>query len=242
MEPPLLVSDGELCWVRTEIRRGPDLVDGSGWIAEFQKRCREAPALSGRARLLRQTVSEGDNPQFWSKAGDTPLPLRNEVLKVMQKEKGQPGSRAKLATGQDVIFWFNVGPPGEPRNRVYVTDARCPHQGVCLLEGELKDIEDVAGTRRGMVRCPRHNKTFDIQSGQSPGNSEELRVYPCRFEHGHWYVGVSGRESEAAQAVDVEMPAAEEPEQKRQRIGSEVIAATPAQGRPRILVHHATIA
>lgn len=30
--------------------------------------------------------------------------------------------------------------------------------------------------KRGMVRCPRHNKTFDLATGESPGNCEILQT------------------------------------------------------------------
>lgn len=64
--------------------------------------------------------------------------------------------------------------------------------GVCLLGSELQEIEDAAGARRALARCPRHNKTFDLRSGVSSGNPETLKVYPCRFDpdEGRWYVGV----------------------------------------------------
>jgi len=257
-DPPLLVPDGSICWVRTEIQKGSDLVNGAAWIAEFERRITNvqkqfaaATSTPGR-RLLRQTASEGDQPQFWNKASDAALPIRNEVLKSMASDTAckPPGLPIRLVTGQEVIFWFNLGPPeAAPRDKVFVTDARCPHQGVCLLEGELRDIEDVAGIRHGMVRCPRHNKTFDLRSGQSPGNSEVLRAYPCRFERGYWYVGID--ESEAGQYAaqastvaaasdDVDMQV-EEPDQKRARVINEVIVATPGLGRPRILAYSATL-
>jgi len=101
-----------------------------------------------------------------------------------------PGRKLKLPTGEDVIFWFNVGAPGPLQRRVYVTEARCPHQGVCLLSGELTEIEDATGLTNAFVRCPRHNKRFNLQSGLSPGNSEVLRTYPSRFMHGFWYLGL----------------------------------------------------
>mmetsp|Transcript_106068 Transcript_106068/g.306798 ORF Transcript_106068/g.306798 Transcript_106068/m.306798 type:complete len:232 (-) Transcript_106068:217-912(-) len=159
-------------------------------------------------RLLRQTATEGDNPQFWGSAGPNlaNLGLRNEALEEMRPEKlfgpgadmsRGPGRRVRLPTGEEVIFWFNVGPPGMPRERVYVTSAHCPHQGVCLNTGELRDIEDMAGVKRAMVRCPRHHKTFDLKTGESPGNAERLQVFPCRFEHGYWYVAVGPANTEA---------------------------------------------
>lgn len=215
--PPAVVDDGGQRWVRTDICKGSDLVDGTAWIANFQKRLAQIQenvtsaggehGLGGTTRstrLLRQTVSDGDDPQFWGNARDPPNSLRNSVLKQMAQEGKDPsrgcGKRVKLVTGEDVIFWFNVGPPGELRNRVYVTDAHCPHQRVCLNEGELKDIEDIAGQKHGMVRCHRHNKSFDLRTGESPGNQERLPTYQCRFELGHWWVAIGPTPVQAAQA------------------------------------------
>jgi len=207
VEAPAVFDDGGLQWVRTEICKGGDLVDGTAWIGKFQERMTELQALSAGgsgpargsgARMLRQTLSDGDDPQFYSGAKDPPIALRNMVLKEMADNMRQPGrdpsrgcgKKVKLINGKDVIFWFNVGPPGHPRDRVYVTDAYCPHQQVCLNEGELKDIEDISGQKKCMVRCHRHNKVFDLQTGLSPGNQERLQTYPRRFEHNHWYVAV----------------------------------------------------
>jgi len=257
-DPPVIVVDGGLRWVRTEIRKGADLVDGSGWIDTFNSRLSEVQQSPKEQqpprsrRLLRQTATDGDCPQFWGSAGLNlaNLGLRNEVLDKMRPDRlfgpsadmsRGPGRMVRLATGEDVIFWFNVGPPGLPRERVYVTSAYCPHQGVCLNTGELRDIEDVAGVKRAMVRCPRHHKTFDLKTGESMGNAEKLPVYPCRFEHGHWYVAVGPALDETAGCVqsqtaqeaavtaasvapkclevdgDVDMAQAEEPLWKRQR-------------------------
>lgn len=225
-EAPLFVEDAGVRWVRTEIKRGLDLFDGSAWVAEFKQRLgarlaaeqAQLVATAGggggagtvivRRRLLRQVATEGDNPLFWGKVADGPLPMRNEVLREMASSNGAicgasrgPGRKVRLATGHEVIFWFNVGPAGPPRERVYVTQATCPHQNVCLNTGELKDIEDVAGTMRALVRCPRHNKTFDLRTGESPGNTEILPTFPCRFERGHWYVGV-GPDAQPTEIAD----------------------------------------
>lgn len=179
---PSIIEDGEYRWIRTNIRRGSDLVDGQAWISEFTKRLTEEAEAGDVAdsrpgqRPSRRAASSGD------------MLLRNRVLKDMAKAS-PPGRKVRLSTGEDVIFWFNVGAPGAPRSRVHVTEARCPHQGVCLLGGELREIEDAMGISSASVRCPRHNKVFDLRSGASQGNAEILRTFPCRFTHGHWYVG-----------------------------------------------------
>ena len=183
-EPIGLILDSEdprYCWVPTEIQRCSDLVDGSQWISALEQQLQAEPKPS---RQLRMTVSEGDNPQFWA-AGAT-LRARNDALRKMQP----PARKLTLLTQHEVLFWFNVGPGIQKRDRVYVTDSICPHQGVCLLEGELKDVEDLANQRQAMVRCPRHNKTFDLRTGESMGNCERLRVYPAKFHQGRYYVQV----------------------------------------------------
>lgn len=265
-EPPPIVDDGGLRWVRTDICRGPDLVDGTAWISDFKKRLSglqesvNASASTARStRSLRQTVSDGDDPQFWGGARDPPVPLRNMVLREMadlSRQRGDPsrgcGRRVRLSTGEDVIFWFNVGPPGPPRERVYVTDAHCPHQHVCLNEGELKDIEDIAGQKQCMVRCHRHNKVFDLRTGDSPGNQERLRTYPRRFEHGHWYVAVGptpmqeapveaslgGVHSEQIVHEPEDLSMDVDPPQKRPRLEEQPTAPTPC----RSLAAHMTVA
>ena len=107
------------------------------------------------------------------------VPLRNEVCQRLansqqNQSKQGPGRLVRLATGEEGIFWFDVGPCKKPKDKVIVTDAACPHQGLGLMARDLQDIEDVAGVHRAMVRCPRHNKNFDLRTGESPGSTEVL--------------------------------------------------------------------
>lgn len=245
-DPPLSFDSDGQTWVRTDIARGRDLIDGSAWIQEFKRRCSAAPKpkAGGGRQLQRRTVTDGDQPQFWGKAGEAPLQTRNQVLKEMQAEGiPDPGKQIRLPTGQEVIFWFNVGPPGLPKDRVYVTEAHCPHQGVCLAHGELRDIEDLAGANRALVRCPRHNKQFDLQTGESPGNPTlQLRRFPCRFEHGRWYVGVAPSVGPRPPAAPIApcLPAAEPAEQPVVQM-EDVEMGSPTSKRPRVLSMHMTI-
>ena len=186
-------EDPRYCWVPTDIQRCSDLVDGSQWISALEQQLKAEPKPT---RQLRMTVSEGDNPQFWASTACT-LRARNEALRKMQP----PAKKVTLLTQHEVLFWFNVGSGVQKRDRVFVTDSKCPHQGLCLLAGELKDVEDLAQLGSHgcsaqmvptvpMVRCPRHNKTFDLRTGESLGNGERLRVYPCKFDQGRYYVKV----------------------------------------------------
>jgi len=266
-EAPLFVCYDGLQWVRTEVQRGTDLVNGEAWIHEFNKRLAEhqqqqqvqqqaRPAAP--RRMLRATATDGDAPNFWAARGNldgdlAPVQAKNEVLKSMHPGTLFPdasrgcGKKVRLATGQDVIFWFNVGPDGPPRSRVHVTAAYCPHQGVCLNTGELKDIEDMCGVKRAMIRCPRHNKTFDILSGESLGNAEKLQTYPCRYERDHWYVAVG--EAPMAQAAASAAPAgaeaeadvdmgAEEPVPKKPRADEPDAPSHPAPGTRSLAAHN----
>jgi len=232
-----LVQDSEdprYCWVATDIQRCSDLVDGSQWISALEQHLKAAepksepglgpgsgPGSGGSGRQLRMTVSEGDAPQFWASAHT--LRARNDALRKMQP----PARKVRLLTQHEVLFWFNVGPGVQKRDRVYVTDSKCPHQGVCLLAGELKDVEDIVNEEKvPMVRCPRHNKTFDLRTGESLGNCERLRVFPCKFHQGRYYVRVPVAETsgtlqafsnESCMMPDEDVDMTEEPDTKRPR-------------------------
>lgn len=175
--------DGEgVLWIRTPIRRASDLVDGQAWIQDFKRRFQELAQKGGIGRDVGSGSSNGRGTSSMRLA-------EGRVLREMAKVC-PPGRKLRLPTGEEVIFWFNVGAPGPLQRRVCVTEARCPHQGVCLLSGELTEIEDATGLTHAFVRCPRHNKRFNLQSGLSPGNTEVLKTYQCRFMFGFWYVGL----------------------------------------------------
>jgi len=201
VEPPELFEADGLMWARTDISKGGDLINGKAWIQAFQDRCASMAATAtapsvGRRRLLRQVASTGDEPQYWARSGDLANSDRNRVLEHMAAEGcPRPGRRVLLPNGGEVIFWFNVGATadfGPPAERVFVTAARCPHQGVCLTDGELKEIEDLAGTKKAVIRCPRHNRLFDVTTGLGEGSPDTLQTFPARFVHEHrrFYVAV----------------------------------------------------
>eukprot|EP00404_Azadinium_spinosum_P062776 CAMPEP_0180702640 /NCGR_PEP_ID=MMETSP1038_2-20121128/6223_1 /TAXON_ID=632150 /ORGANISM="Azadinium spinosum, Strain 3D9" /LENGTH=288 /DNA_ID=CAMNT_0022734405 /DNA_START=104 /DNA_END=969 /DNA_ORIENTATION=+ len=200
--PEQFCFEGKL-WARTDICKGPDLVNGTYWMADFQRRCREATEArpSGapgerRSRLLRQAASAGDEPQYWKHAGGALKPGAEQAAQGDggQRPSGTGEACRSFSTGDEVMFWFNVGPMADKVSPppVFVTSARCPHQGLCLSGGELKEIEDLAGHRKPVVRCPRHNRLWDVISGEGQGNSDTLRVYDARYfrEHGRFYVAV----------------------------------------------------
>ena len=106
-----------------------------------------------------------------------------------------PNEAVRLATGEEVLFWFNVGqyPDDWPlEGKVHVTAAHCPHQGVPLSTGELRVIEDIENIPRACVRCPRHNRHFDLRTGLGHGCDGVLPTYPAKLfrDHGCFYVNV----------------------------------------------------
>lgn len=200
--PPEAVDVDGLRWVRTDISKGADLINGRAWVDNFRERAvafaaaaAAGGAVGGRRRVLRQVASTGDDPQYWATPGELPNPDRNRILEQMSQEGcSPPGRRVMLPSGDDVIFWFNVGPTANvapAAERVFVTSARCPHQGVCLEQGELREIEDLAGRMRPVIRCPRHNRLFDVSTGEGLG-PDSLRRYQARFfpELGRFYVAL----------------------------------------------------
>lgn len=256
-DPPVEFNDVGHRWVRTEITTGKHLVNGQAWLAQFKANVEEVKATGSGRRLLRPAVTEGDDPRYHgaNNSSVVNVGIRNQALKKMPGE-AKAGTKVKLVTGEEVIFWFNVGPPGSLKDRVYVTDSRCPHQGFCLSEGELMDVEDLHGCKTGMIRCRMHNKVFNLHSGLSHGSSEELKIYPCRFEHGHWYVAVGKCDlpenpsagSSDTEPMDVDMDDVSEPECKRAKQEENSAAAPflPEQvqqtpHRPRALTYATTL-
>jgi len=200
--PAEVVFEGQR-WVSTGISKPADLVNGRAWIEKFEAVC-ERPK-----RALQKSLTEGGVPEF--RTGGLSNKDRNAALITLAKGGcPPPGKRVVLPTGDEVIFWFNVGPlayKGDARDRVFVTSARCPHQGVCLSEGELREIEDLAGVLKPVVRCPRHNRLFDVSTGEGQGNDGCLRTYPSRFfpEHKMFYVSIGAAGEERDMAVDAEV-------------------------------------
>jgi nitrite reductase (NADH) small subunit len=58
---------------------------------------------------------------------------------------------------------------------VHVTQARCPHAGGPLADGQLDDC---------VVVCPLHGNAFELSTGASPSGVDRLEVYPVRVEDG----------------------------------------------------------
>lgn len=110
--------------------------------------------------------------------------LRATHTKALMSMKQKAGVSA-VVQGRELAF-FRFG--GE----VFVVNARCPHQGGNLCEGEVGDIEDVhmdgkidgrsVGSRRAYVTCPVHKMQFDLRDGSViHGNCRPLKYYRIRI-------------------------------------------------------------
>jgi nitrite reductase/ring-hydroxylating ferredoxin subunit len=67
--------------------------------------------------------------------------------------------------------------------RVYAIDAKCPHAGNPLIEGEL------VGT---MLVCAFHGWRFDLETGACLLGEEPVRRYPAELRDGDVWIDVDG--------------------------------------------------
>jgi nitrite reductase/ring-hydroxylating ferredoxin subunit len=89
-----------------------------------------------------------------------------------------PGTRKIVEVAGRQVGVFNVG--GE----YFALRNRCPHQGGPLCEGRLAGRVEVAApgeeirySRAGeILRCPWHSWEYDIRTGQSWFNPDQVRV------------------------------------------------------------------
>ena len=87
LPPEEIVVDGKR-WVRTHIRRPADLINGEMWMEKFKEQCSEYTKQAPPRRMLRQTLSTGDEPRYLGPSTTSvtqllPHPERNQVLKTM---------------------------------------------------------------------------------------------------------------------------------------------------------------
>ena len=86
-----------------------------------------------------------------------------------------PGTRKFLTIDERPIAIFNI------KGEFFGLLNRCPHQGAALCEGPLiglaqsSDPGEIEYTRQGeILRCPWHGWEFDIRTGQSYCDPEEI--------------------------------------------------------------------
>lgn len=72
-------------------------------------------------------------------------------------------------------------------NRVYVTQAYCPHAGGVLAGGRCKD---------GKLICPIHRYEYDLESGKgAPGQYDYIDVYQVETKSDGIYVKIEEKRS-----------------------------------------------
>ncbi|CAK0890165.1 unnamed protein product [Prorocentrum cordatum] len=226
---------------RTEVERADQLTNGRAWIQAFEHVLQNMPRP--RRQLVPSISDSGDPRHTLPSYGPK---QRNDAARAMRDPAATPGlpeaartgfgRQLRLPSGDEVLVIVNVGrkaPLQLPRKfrdmsleelepSIIVAAARCPHMGACLNEGEIKDVEDLAGGgRRAVVRCPWHNQQFDLHSGEGEGNASRLPLHHARVLHGALYVGAPlppGARAEparapgaaVAEAMDVDEPSAAE--------------------------------
>jgi len=98
-----------------------------------------------------------------------------------------PGERRVTVVGGRSIAVFNVD------GDLYAVRNTCPHQGAELARGTIggtmlasRPHEYVFGLCNRILRCPWHGWEFDLTSGRSLFDPEQIRVktYPVLVENG----------------------------------------------------------
>lgn len=147
--------------------------DGVAWKESFQ----EAVALA-TTKL-----------QSGQEAASTSRPKR-----ALARNPSDPDQRAVRAAHSEALIRMTsrcgVQVPLQGRllalfrfgDAIFASDARCPHQGANLCEGEIGDIEDMVLGKRYFVRCKVHKFQFDLSSGTVlEGHCLPLRTYKTRI-------------------------------------------------------------
>jgi len=164
-----------------------------------------APTRTLAQKLSSPRTPTGKKPGLWG-LQDSPMTpplfratsprtraLRATHTKALLSMKQKPGVSAVIQ-GRELAF-FRFG--GE----VFATNARCPHQGGNLCEGEVGDIEDLMkvddkgrANKRTYVTCPVHKMQFDLRDGSViDGNCKPLQTYRVRLtgmDHKRKFVSV----------------------------------------------------
>ncbi len=77
--------------------------------------------------------------------------------------------------GKDLFIAMNNG-------CLYCGENRCPHEGIKLTLGCLKD---------GRIRCSLHGFSFDLATGESSQTDiENMPIYPIKQENNKIYIEV----------------------------------------------------
>lgn len=102
-------------------------------------------------------------------------------LDVCSAAELPPGARRVVRVDGRAISVFNVG------GRLYAIRDVCPHQGARLSAGVIGGTmlpsaphEYVYGMEGQVIRCPWHKFEFDLETGCSIHNPEQMRVATYR--------------------------------------------------------------
>lgn len=227
------VSGNVVRFWRTEIERANQLVNASAWISCFEHVVKHLDEIPKPQRRLQVSLSVGADPVL-SMPGVS-VKDRNTAAKAMRLKASTPylpdeartgfGKQLQLPSGEEILVISKPGPKALAAGQkfretsledltILAVSSKCPHQGACLNEGELKDVEDLAGTARDLIiRCPWHNKQFNANTGEGLGHEDRLPSYPVRIIHGTLHIGVirgpaDFREERIADPMDVDMEVA----------------------------------
>jgi nitrite reductase/ring-hydroxylating ferredoxin subunit len=120
---------------------------------------------------------------------------------VCRVEELEPGQRRIVSIGGRLIGVIRT------ETAIYAIRNVCPHQGAELCRGTVGGTmlpseahEYVFGLHGQIVRCPWHGWEFDMETGRSVFDPDNVRVrtYPVSIEDGSIVIGLPGRERSAA--------------------------------------------
>jgi len=173
-----------LFWCKTSVN-AYDLPDGREWQRTFQKLVEQAVPPRVTRRRLQSHVSDAPTPL---------LPRAEAVGRRLARFPSDPDKRQERAAHTAALMqmqykasvqrWVQGRLVGFCRfeGHVFAFDARCPHQGGALCEGEIGDIEDMVDGRRSYITCPVHKMRFDLDTGAVlEGSCPPLQVYKVRI-------------------------------------------------------------
>jgi nitrite reductase (NADH) small subunit len=127
-----------------------------------------------------------------------PTTTRHRVCRLDELEPGRPRIET-IGSRQIGIIRTEDG--------IYAIRNVCPHQGAELCRGTVGGTmlpsdahEYVFGMHGRVVRCPWHGWEFDMETGRSVFDPDNVRVrtYPVSIEDGSIVIELSGRERSAA--------------------------------------------
>jgi 3-phenylpropionate/trans-cinnamate dioxygenase ferredoxin subunit len=96
--------------------------------------------------------------------------MNDQWFDVTEEKDFKDNSRlATIVKGRPVLLFRQAG-------QVFAVEDRCPHLGCSLARGTLEAY---------ILKCPCHDWTFDIRSGEFQYAREiKLTVYDCRVDSG----------------------------------------------------------